>query len=509
MSGRSGREDEMRQYLLFDLDGTLTDPKPGITASVQYALKAFGIEEPDLDKLEPFIGPPLMDSFQEFYHMDEEQAKAAVNKYRERFSVKGLYENKVYKGIPRMLRTLQKKGVHMAVASSKTTVFVEKILEYFHIRQYFEVVVGSEMDGTRAKKAEVVQEALSRLFHGGRIQRDRVYMIGDRRFDVEGARACQIESVGVVYGYGGMEELKEAHADYIVRSVEELERFLLRDDRDEVVQVTGFQKVWAVLYHFMLFQLVRIFTQYAAYGALFQMRDMLPASLVLRDETGAVTAYPGNVSVMVSAAGFLAAAAVIGGTARYVIGKAAQETRLMHLKKEPGSGYFLTAGITLGFAAGLNLLFHLTGFTNISASYQAVAQDQYAADFMVGLVCYGFISAFCEELLFRGILYNYLRRFFHVKAAFLFSAALFSLYHMNAVQGVYAFLMGLLLAYAYEYFGDFKIPVLIHMAANIAAYLLTYGGAALPWLLSWPVCVFMLALGGVCFYLLAGRKRIL
>lgn len=499
----------MKQYLLFDLDGTLTDSKPGITASVQYALKAFGIEEPDPDKLESFIGPPLMYSFQEFYHMDEEQAKAAVNKYRERFAVKGLYENEVYKGIPRMLRTLQKKGVHMAVASSKTTVYVERILEYFHISQYFEVVMGSEMDGTRAEKGEVVQEALSRLFQGGKIQRDRVYMIGDRRFDVEGAKACQIESVGVAYGYGSMEELKEAHADYIVRSVEELERFLLRDDTDTVVRFSGFQKVWAVLYPLMLFQLVRIFTQYVAYGALFRIRDMLPESLVFRDEAGVVAGYSGNVSVAVSAAGFLAAAAAIGGTARYVIGKAAQENRLLHLKREPGSNYLLAAGLTLGFTAGLNLLFHLTGFTNISASYQTVAQDQYAADFAVGLICYGFISAFCEELLFRGILYNYLRRFFQVKAAFLISAALFSLYHMNAVQGVYAFLMGLLLAYAYEFFGDFRIPVLIHMAANIAAYLLTYGGAALPWLLSWPVCLFMLALGGVSLYLLARQKCVL
>ena len=163
----------MKKYLLFDLDGTLTDPKIGITTCVQYALASFGIEEPDLDKLEPFIGPPLKESFMEFYDMDETQAEAAVEKYRERFRDIGLFENEVYKGIPKMLRTLQAKGMHLAVASSKPTVFVERILKHFHIEQYFEAIVGSELDGTRVNKDEVVQEALKRLFKGQPIQKNR------------------------------------------------------------------------------------------------------------------------------------------------------------------------------------------------------------------------------------------------------------------------------------------------------------------------------------------------
>ena len=110
----------MKKYLLFDLDGTLTDPVVGITTCVQYALKSFGIEEPDLSKLEPFIGPPLKDSFKEFYNMDDEQAWKAVEKYRERFDEVGIFENEVYKGIPEMLRFLQSKGFYLAVASSLT-----------------------------------------------------------------------------------------------------------------------------------------------------------------------------------------------------------------------------------------------------------------------------------------------------------------------------------------------------------------------------------------------------
>ena len=221
----------MKQYLLFDLDGTLTDPKVGICTCVQYALASFGIEEPDLDKLEPFIGPPLKNSFMNYYHLTEEQAEEAVEKYRERFKDTGIFENKLYDGIEQMLIALNSKGIHLAVASSKPQVFVERILEHFHIARYFRVVVGSELDGTRVNKEEVIEEALRQLFGDKPVDKSQVYMIGDRRYDAEGAKKVGVESVCVTYGYGSMEELKAAKADYIVRSVEELKNFLLRDWR--------------------------------------------------------------------------------------------------------------------------------------------------------------------------------------------------------------------------------------------------------------------------------------
>ena len=245
-------EDSVKKYLLFDLDGTLTDPKEGICTCVQYALASFGIGEPDIDKLTPFIGPPLKDSFMEFYDMDEQQAEQAVVKYRERFQNQGIFENRLYEGIPKMLETLNSKGMFLAVASSKPTVFVERILEHFQIRKYFKVIVGSELDGTRVNKDEVVEEALRQLFGDKPIEKEKVYMIGDRRFDMEGARAIGVEGVGVTYGYGDMEELREAKADYIVRSVEELQRFLLRGTED-TKKGMGFQTVWQMIYSFLMF----------------------------------------------------------------------------------------------------------------------------------------------------------------------------------------------------------------------------------------------------------------
>ncbi len=217
----------MYHYILFDLDGTLTDPKLGITRCVQYALRKFGIEEPDQNKLEPFIGPPLLDSFQEFYGFDEEKGWQAVAYYRERFSTKGLFENEVYPGIAPMLAKLQEAGCHLAVASSKPEVFVKEILEHFKLLSYFEVVVGSELDGNRVRKEDVVEEALRQMQRLPQHVED-VVMVGDRKFDIQGAKRFGIASIGVSYGYGAQGELEGAGADKIVGNVEELEKVLLQ-----------------------------------------------------------------------------------------------------------------------------------------------------------------------------------------------------------------------------------------------------------------------------------------
>lgn len=209
----------MYQYILFDLDGTLTDPREGITKSVQYALSKMGIEEPDLTALEHFIGPPLYDEFRRCYDFDDIQAKQAVAAYRERFSVHGWKENLLFDGVPTMLQTLRAAGKTLAVASSKPTVFVKKILELFEIAPYFDAVSGATLDGSISTKAQVVEQALAML-----LVRDRkdVVLVGDRMHDVEGAQLCAIDCVGVTFGFGGFEELQQAGARYIVQDFAEL-----------------------------------------------------------------------------------------------------------------------------------------------------------------------------------------------------------------------------------------------------------------------------------------------
>ncbi|WP_397536847.1 HAD-IA family hydrolase [Rummeliibacillus pycnus] len=212
------------EYILFDLDGTLTDPKEGISKSIAYALKKLNSVSLDEQTLELFIGPPLMESFCEFCGFDPQKAEKAIEYYRERFQQVGLYENKVYPGIDELLSLLKKKGVKLAVATSKLTIFAEEILNYFNLNQYFDVVVGSNLDGTQSAKHEVIQEVLKQLSSPSK---QSVVMIGDRKYDIIGAQKEGITSIGVCYGYGSREELELAKPEGIVQDIQELSKYLL------------------------------------------------------------------------------------------------------------------------------------------------------------------------------------------------------------------------------------------------------------------------------------------
>ncbi len=213
-----------KEYILFDLDGTLTDPKPGITGSVKYSLESFGIKVNSLDELVCFIGPPLKESFMVYYGMDDEQAERAVAKYRERFAPIGIFENSVFDGIPRMLEQLKNSGKTIALATSKPEVFAKQILEHFDLGKYFTFSAGSELDGGRVNKADVISYCLENL---GSPDLSKVIMVGDRKHDILGAGKNGLESVGVLFGYGSPEELREAGADYIAADVESLAKLLL------------------------------------------------------------------------------------------------------------------------------------------------------------------------------------------------------------------------------------------------------------------------------------------
>lgn len=214
----------IKKYILFDLDGTVTDPMIGITKSVQYALNKFDIKVEDLNELCKFIGPPLKDSFMNFYNFTEEDALNAITYYREYFSTKGLYENTVYENFEDMLISLKEKNKSLIIATSKPTVFAEKILEHFNLKKYFDFIAGSNLDNTRTKKADVISYALEQQ---GITEVSEIIMIGDREHDVIGAKALNIESIGVLHGYGSYDELSNSGANYIVKDVKELHSLLL------------------------------------------------------------------------------------------------------------------------------------------------------------------------------------------------------------------------------------------------------------------------------------------
>lgn len=206
------------QNVLFDLDGTLTDPAEGITNAVAHALRRMGKAVPPREELLCYIGPPLTYGFIEYAGVPASEADHAVELYREHFATKGLFENKMYEGVPELLRSLKDAGIGVYLATSKPTVFSERILNHFCIAEYFDGIVGSELDGRRVDKTEVIRYVLDT--YG--IPRDSAVMVGDRKFDIAGALSEGIAAIGVSYGYGTPEELTDAGAEVIAKSPEEL-----------------------------------------------------------------------------------------------------------------------------------------------------------------------------------------------------------------------------------------------------------------------------------------------
>ena len=204
--------------ILFDLDGTLTDPREGITRSVQHALAQLDIHEPDLAALEHFIGPPLLQCFMETYQLSEEQGWQAVNHYRERFKVTGLYENRVFDGIDALLGQLVEQGRTLYIATSKPTVFAREIARHFGFDRHFKVIYGSELDGTRTNKVELI----AHLLQSEGLNPADCLMIGDRKHDLIGASRNGLHGAGVGYGFGSREELLGETPTYYFASLAEL-----------------------------------------------------------------------------------------------------------------------------------------------------------------------------------------------------------------------------------------------------------------------------------------------
>ncbi len=210
--------------LLFDLDGTLTDSEEGIVKCVRHSLKALDIEENDAAVLRSFIGPPLTVSYKQIYGFTEEQSTIAIDIFHERFDAVGKFENRPYDGIHELLEQLKNAGFRLMLATSKPEHFARQIMAHFALENYFDVICGADEMNGRSEKHDVIQEILRAHPH---LNRDNAIMIGDRKYDVEGAAFCGLDCVGVTYGFGGRDELIAAGAKYIVDTVTQLGVLLL------------------------------------------------------------------------------------------------------------------------------------------------------------------------------------------------------------------------------------------------------------------------------------------
>ncbi|MHC0066242.1 HAD family hydrolase [Nostoc sp. UIC 10890] len=209
--------------VLFDLDGTLTDPKPGITGCIQYALSELGYKPPNADELHWCIGPPLKDSFSQLLNtLDGTLIEEAILLYRHRFATIGLFENSLYPQIPEILKAIRLAGYKTFVATSKPYIYATQIIEYFDLSLLFDGVYGSELDGTRSIKGDLIHHILVME----NLSSSSVVMVGDRSHDIIGAKRHDIASIGVTYGYGTEEELKAHGADFIAHSPSDILRLL-------------------------------------------------------------------------------------------------------------------------------------------------------------------------------------------------------------------------------------------------------------------------------------------
>lgn len=212
-----------KKYVLFDLDGTLTDSQEGIKNAIKYSLESFGITVPEDDRLRPWLGPPLADSLEKYYGFDRNKAMEGTHKFREYYNRQGYLENKVYPGIENLLRTLKQQGYQLMTATSKPEVAARRILQHFSLDQYFAYIGGAALDDSRTRKADVIRYVLET----NNITRlTEVMMVGDREYDVFGAKETGLEVIGVLYGYGDREELEQAGANYIVETVDDILQYL-------------------------------------------------------------------------------------------------------------------------------------------------------------------------------------------------------------------------------------------------------------------------------------------
>lgn len=214
-------------YILFDLDGTISDSGRGITNSVRYSLKKFGIEEEDFEKLKRFVGPPLYASYEKYYGFTHEQAVRAVEYYREYYNAGGIFELELYDGITDLLKCLKESGKKIILATSKPEIYAERIAEHFGFREYFDNISGALLDGSRIEKADIITYAIGRV---GITDIVDCIMIGDRSYDVIGAKAFGMDSIGVTYGYGTRAELEQAGATYIADSAQAIKKLLIQNN---------------------------------------------------------------------------------------------------------------------------------------------------------------------------------------------------------------------------------------------------------------------------------------
>ena len=485
----------MWRTVFFDLDGTLTDSGEGIMRCVQYALdREFGIKADSKD-LRSFVGPPLREQFIRFANLTPEQADRAIERYRERYRAVGIYESSVYPGIPEMLAELRQAGLRIVLVSTKPTEYCREILRRVGITQYFHYVIGNDKNIPVAGKRDAIEKAVRII---GNVNRNEIVMVGDRRYDVIGAKQCGVGSMGVSYGYGSRGELEYEWPDCIVDNPTELRNVLIgqlragtqvgypsqggslnpnvvREAAKPAKKGKGLRlgetiyKIWRIVYPILLH--LGISTV------------VVSGLIIVAAVIEGLVSLPGGVSVydlvnnqMVLLTG-IADAAVVPVAWLFL---RADEKKRKAGRLESGSlernkmgilHILLIALLAIGIAQAVNFLIALIPYED--AVYEETSEQMfYQTGLIMQLAVIGVIGPISEELIFRGLVFRRIRDYGGFWPAAIISGLVFGIYHGNITQGIFATIMGVLFAMIYEHYGTIWAAIAAHIANNILATLM-------------------------------------
>ena len=490
----------MWKTLLFDFDGTIADTGDGIKKSFQYAFEQMGRPVPAYDELDMCIGPPLQDSFRDFFGMSEAEAEEGVRLYRQRYTKIGLYEANLYSGLIEALMELKRRGLILAVASCKPEVMVRQLLCHFGIESFFTVVVGSNLDGTRSTKKAVIDETLRRL--GQLDDRSKVVYIGDRKYDVIGARQCGLSSIGVTYGYGSFEELREVRPTFMAASPGMIVELI--DSENGPRSLSGqplygsrpysagrevAPPSWAAAGsdaagvpsrpEGWLRRFLRVLGPVALFFVLSNVISAVVA-LIYTVVIGVIDGYGDTGSVLMQHAMTIQGAAnLIMIPIYYVFMKQDKGLRVMRGNERAwldGSKlkirFILVASLlTLAVAMTASYLIDLTGIPNFDVQFQEFNDIAYSDPLVLQILSIVILGPICEELVFRGLVYRRIRDYIGYLPAVFLSSIMFGAFHLNLTQGLFAFALGIILALIYEKYGRLWLPIAGHMANNLFATL--------------------------------------
>lgn len=466
----------MWNTVLFDLDGTLTDSGEGITKCVQYALEKMGRPVPERKELEVFVGPPLLESFMKYGDMSGDEAANAIDFYRERYSSTGMYENRLYPWILKLLELFWRKGITMGVASSKPEVYVVGILQYFGIDNYFKVIVGSELDGTRVAKKEVIEEALQRL--GMEARKHEVVMVGDRKHDIIGAESAGIASIGVTYGYGSREEVEKETCVFVADNVSDIAECVLRQ-HSRLSRETVPHKIWSILYPLGIIYGVQLITV-SVWSTLFTVLEMILYGNMDTNDIMGKLLFQNNWMIAISSLVCIPLLLWLYRKDEWRRKELGLRNRIMQ-KERFGIPSMVVVGV---FAIILSNFFsqmiEWSGLNQMFPTYSEQGTYLFREDNMFGMFLgVGILGPMAEELAFRGLFFRRIRDYLNVSWGILISAAVFGIYHGNVVQFVFALLMGLVFAALYERYQTLWAPILAHVAVNVFACICNVQGVDL------------------------------